>query len=62
MFRRHARDLKESSEAFRAGRGRLARVGYISRFVDALYSIALLARGRVPGEAAAAAQSHTSGS
>ena len=55
LFRRRARDLKEAREAFRAGRGRLARVGYISRFVDALYSIALLARGRVPGEAAAAA-------
>ena len=55
MFRRHARDRKESREAFKAGRGRLARVGYLSRFVDALYSIALLARGRVPGESAAAA-------
>ena len=54
-FRRHARDRKESREAFTAGRGRLARVGYLSRFVDALYSIALLARGRVPGESAAAA-------
>ena len=53
--RRAARGIKESREAFRAGRGRLARVGYFSRFVDALYSIALLARGRVPGEAAAAA-------
>jgi hypothetical protein len=55
VFRRRARELKESREAFRAGRGRLARVGYFSRFVDALYSIALLARGRVPGESAAAA-------
>ena len=53
--RRAARGLKESREAFRAGRGRLARVGYMSRFVDALYSITLLARGRVPGESAAAA-------
>src|ERR687894_261505 len=55
LFRRRAKDRKESTRAFRAGRGRLARVGYFSRFVDALYSIALLARGRVPGEAAAAA-------
>ena len=55
MFRRHARDRRESREAFKAGRGRLARVGYFSRFVDALYSITLLARGRVPGESAAAA-------
>lgn len=53
--KRATRGLKESREDFRAGRGRLARVGYFSRFVDALYSIALLARGRVPGEAAAAA-------
>jgi hypothetical protein len=55
LFRKRAMDRKESSRAFRAGRGRLARVGYFSRFVDALYSIALLARGRVPGESAAAA-------
>jgi hypothetical protein len=55
VFRRRAKDRKESTGAFRAGRGRLARVGYFSRFVDALYSIALLARGRVPGESAAAA-------
>jgi hypothetical protein len=55
LFRRRAKDRKESTRAFRAGRGRLARVGYFSRFVDALYSIALLARGRVPGESAAAA-------
>ena len=54
-FLRRAKDRKESRKAFRAGRGRLARVGYFSRFVDALYSIALLARGRVPGESAAAA-------
>src|SRR5215213_4071369 len=55
LFLRHAMNRKESRRAFRAGRGRLARVGYFSRFVDALYSIALLARGRVPGESAAAA-------
>ena len=55
LFRRRAKDRKKSTRAFRAGRGRLARVGYFSRFVDALYSIALLARGRVPGESAAAA-------
>ncbi len=52
---RAARGLRETREVFRAGRGRLARVGYVSRFVDALYSITLLARGRVPGEAAGAA-------
>jgi hypothetical protein len=42
-------------EVFQAGRGRLARVGYLSRFIDALFSISLLTRGRVPGDAAAAA-------
>jgi hypothetical protein len=36
-------------ETFRAGRGRLARVGYLSRLADALFSLTLLARGRVPG-------------
>ena len=55
LFRRRAKDRKESTRVFRAGRGRLARVGYFSRFVDALYSIALLARGRVPVRSAAAA-------
>jgi len=47
--------IKEEHNVFRAGQGRLARVGYISRFVDALFSLSLLARGRVPGDAAAAA-------
>lgn len=46
---------KDPSRVFQAGRGRLARVGYGSRFVDALFSITLLARGRVPGDTAAAA-------
>src|SRR5215210_2177703 len=55
LFRRRVMDRKKSRQAFKVGRGRLARVGYFSRFVDALYSIALLARGRVPGESAAAA-------
>jgi hypothetical protein len=40
---------------FHAGRGRLARVGYLSRFIDALFSLTLLMRGRVPGDTAAAA-------
>jgi hypothetical protein len=40
---------------FKAGRGRLARVGYASRFIDALFSFSLLARGRVPGDTAIAA-------
>lgn len=42
-------------KTFHVGRGRLARVGYLSRLIDALFSISLLTRGRVPGDAAAAA-------
>ena len=41
--------------AFHAGTGRLARVGYTSRIIDALFSVSLLARGRVPGDLATAA-------
>jgi hypothetical protein len=47
---RHSRkDPDWPRETFRAGRGRLARVGYISRLADALFSLVLLTRGRVPG-------------
>jgi hypothetical protein len=53
--RRVIEDLRSARKNFRVGRGRLARVGYVSRFADALYSVALLARGRVPGESAYAA-------
>ena len=51
---RARRDGSEQA-VFHAGPGRLARVGYTSRFIDALFSISLLARGRVPGDLAAAA-------
>jgi hypothetical protein len=52
LRRKHVSEKrKEPDNVFRAGRGRLARVGYLSRVVDALYSLALLARGRLPGEA-----------
>ena len=44
----------KTKKIFSTGKGRLARVGYTSRFADALYEIALLARGRVPGESTAA--------
>jgi len=40
---------------FKPGSGRLARVGYLSRIMDAVFSISLLARGRVPGDTAVAA-------
>jgi hypothetical protein len=51
----HELGQKDPREVFLAGGGRLARVGYGSRFVAALFSISLLARGRVPGDTAAAA-------
>ncbi len=45
---------RESRQAvgFHSGGGRLARVGYASRLIDALFAISLLARGRVPGSLA----------
>jgi len=46
---------QEDQNIFRAGLGRLARVGYGSRLVDALFSLTLLLRGRVPGDTADAA-------
>lgn len=46
---------RSPKDTFRARSGRLARVGYGSRFVDALFSLTLLARGRVPGDTALAA-------
>jgi hypothetical protein len=47
--------LREPENRFRTDISRLARVGYLSRIVDALFSLTLLLRGRVPGDAAAAA-------
>lgn len=44
-----------TENVFHPTRGRLARVGYASRFIDALFVISLLARGRVPGDLAAGA-------
>jgi hypothetical protein len=40
---------------FRPTIGRLARVGYASRILAAVFSLSLFVRGRVPGDAAAAA-------
>jgi len=52
---RQRREGEHDTAEFHVGKGRLARVGYMSRVVDALFRVALLARGRVPGDAAAAA-------
>lgn len=46
---------KNPKPRFHTGRGRLARVGYVSRIIDAAFTLGLLARGRVPGDTAAAA-------
>ena len=46
---------KHPRNVFHPGHGRLARVGYGARLVDALFSLTLLTRGRVPGDTAAAA-------
>lgn len=46
---------EEPEEQFRTGGGRLARVGFNSRLVDAAFSLTLLARGQVPGDTAVAA-------
>jgi hypothetical protein len=46
---------RPADQTFHPGLGRLARVGYTARFIDALFSLSLLARGRVPGDTAAAA-------
>lgn len=53
LRQRRENELHEAS--FRVGTGRLARVGYASRVVDGLFRVGLLARGRVPGDAATAA-------
>ncbi len=45
----------EADDIFHSGRGRLARVGFVSRLLDALFSISFFLRGRVPGDTAAAA-------
>lgn len=52
---RHRRESEHDAADFRVGKGRLVRVGYLSRVVDGLFRTALLVRGRVPGDAAAAA-------
>lgn len=45
----------DPKQIFRLNTGRLARVGYTSRFADLIFSLSLLLRGRVPGDTSAAA-------
>lgn len=51
------KELRQSvkERRFKPSRSRLARVGYLARLVDAAFSVSLLLRGRVPGDATAAA-------
>lgn len=49
------RKKRDAIDVFQVGQGRLARVGYTSRLIDALFSLTLFTRGRVPGDTAAAA-------
>ncbi len=45
----------DPQKIFRFNMGRLARVGYSSRFADMIFTLSLLLRGRVPGDTSAAA-------
>ena len=47
---------RKKENVFKAGQGRLARGGLLPRLADALFSLTLLARGRVPGAVAAQAE------
>ena len=46
---------RKATQVFEAGRSRLARVGFISRVLDLLFSLTLVLRGRVRGDTSAAA-------
>ncbi|MCB0181880.1 MAG: hypothetical protein KDI62_26865, partial [Anaerolineae bacterium] len=54
-YKFHEMAHADPAQTFYAGRGRLARVGYVSRLAHAVFQLSLLTRGRVPGDAAAAA-------
>ncbi len=54
FLRERSKNL-DPQDIFRINFGRLARVGYSSRFADLLFSLSLLLRGRVPGDTSAAA-------
>ncbi len=47
---------RAKENVFKAGQGRLARGGLLPRLADALFSLTLLLRGRVPGAVAAQAE------
>jgi hypothetical protein len=47
---------RKKGNVFRAGQGRLSRGGYLPRILDALFTVTLLLRGRVPAATAASAE------
>jgi hypothetical protein len=51
-----SRQRRERGNVFRAGRGRLARGGFLPRVVDAVFSISFFFRGKVSSVTAAAAE------
>jgi hypothetical protein len=53
-LRQRHKQIDEENK-FHFGYGRLARVGVASRILDLIFSLSLLLRGRVPGDASAAA-------
>lgn len=55
LIKSGGRRRRGQENQFAPALGRLARVGYGSRLIDALFSLSLFLRGRVPGDAAAAA-------
>lgn len=55
LLEEEVRQIRDPRNRFRADVARLARVGYVSRLLDALFSLTLFLRGRVPGDSAAAA-------
>ena len=55
LLEEEVRQIRDPRNRFRANVARLARVGYASRLLDAIFSLTLFLRGRVPGDSAAAA-------
>ena len=55
LLEEEVRQIRDPGNRFRADVARLARVGYASRFLDAIFSLTLFMRGRVPGDSAASA-------
>jgi hypothetical protein len=51
-----SRHRKENDNVFRAGRGRLARGGFLPRIADAIFSVSFFFRGKVSSVTAAAAE------